>query len=229
MSRRINIAIDGPASSGKSTTAKLAAEKLGYIYIDTGAMYRAATLAVNDEGVDINDEQAVTSCINNHRISISIKEKQQRTYLDDQDVTDQLRTPQINKTISVISSYKEVRKAMVEQQRQLAEKGGVIMDGRDIGTVVLPDAELKVFMIASLEERAKRRFIELEAQGIRQTLEEVKEDIRKRDRIDSSRSLAPLKKAEGAKELDTTGLTIEEQLKIILDWVDIAISEKKRC
>lgn len=225
MDIRINIALDGPAASGKSTTARLLAELLNYVYIDTGAMYRAATLAVLQDDVDINDEDAVTSCVNFHTISIKIDNQGQRTYLDNVDITDQIRTPKINRSISVISSYADVRQAMVAQQRRLAKNGGVVMDGRDIGTVVLPDAELKVFMIAGLEERAWRRYKELQKNGIKQDLQDVRREITERDRIDSSRSQAPLRKADDALELDTSSLTIEEQVKIIKEWADNIISD----
>lgn len=217
--KKISIAIDGPAASGKSTTARLLARKLHYIYIDTGAMYRAATLAVLRENIDVRDEQAVLACIQRNRISIRLLNEEQHTFLNDEDVSDKIRTPQINKVISIISSYAGVRKVMVEQQRKLAADGGVVMDGRDIGTVVLPDAELKVFMNASLQERARRRLLDLQKQGERLSLQEVEDEIRRRDRLDSTRSQAPLKKAPGARELDNSALTIDEQVQTIYKWV----------
>lgn len=217
--KKISIAIDGPAASGKSTTARLLARKLHYIYIDTGAMYRAATLAVLRENIDVRDEQAVLACIQRNRISIRLLNEEQHTFLNDEDVSDKIRTPQINKVISIISSYAGVRKVMVEQQRKLAADGGVVMDGRDIGTVVLPDAGLKVFMNASLQERARRRLLDLQKQGERLSLQEVEDEIRRRDRLDSTRSQAPLKKAPGARELDNSALTIDEQVQTIYKWV----------
>jgi len=217
--KKISIALDGPAASGKSTTARLLAKKLSYIYIDTGAMYRAATLAVIKENIDPSDEEKTAACIRNSRISIALQNGEQHTFLNDEDVSSQIRTPEINNIISVISSYAGVRNVITAQQRKLAGQGGVVMDGRDIGTVVLPDAELKVFMSASLQERAKRRLKELQEQGVNISLSEVEEEIAKRDQIDSSRSQAPLKKASDARELDNSAMTIEEQVEVIYGWV----------
>lgn len=226
MEKRITIAVDGPAASGKSTTARLLAQKLGYLYIDTGAMYRTATLSVLNNKINAHDEQAVVKNIEDCQISIKLAEDGQHTYLDNDDVTHLIRTPQINKEISIISSYAGVREILVKQQQALAVKGGVIMDGRDIGTVVLPHAELKVFMIASLEERAKRRLKEFTAQGIKETIEALKSKIQRRDEFDASRSQAPLKKAEDARELDTSKLTIEQQVDLIYNWAkDIIYAE----
>ena len=218
MPEKIRIAIDGPAASGKSTTARLLAKKLGYLYIDTGAMYRAATLSVLRAGIDIHDEQAVVEHVKKIKISLKIIDGVQRTFLNGENVSGLIRTPEINQVISVISSYPGVRQVLIEQQRQLAREGGVVMDGRDIGTVVLPDAELKVFLVASLEERARRRQLDLERQGIQMDLEEIKKEIARRDELDSSRSAAPLKKAADARELDTTHLTIKQQVEIIYQW-----------
>jgi len=218
MPEKIRIAIDGPAASGKSTTARLLAKKLGYLYIDTGAMYRAATLSVLRAGIDVHDEQAVVEHVKKIKISLKIIDGVQRTFLNGENVSGLIRTPEINQVISVISSYPGVRQVLIEQQRQLAREGGVVMDGRDIGTVVLPDAELKVFLVASLEERARRRQLDLERQGIQMDLEEIKKEIARRDELDSSRSAAPLKKAADARELDTTHLTIKQQVEIIYQW-----------
>ncbi|WP_456408607.1 (d)CMP kinase [Caldithrix abyssi] len=218
MTQKIRIAIDGPAASGKSTTARLLAQKLGYLYIDTGAMYRAATLSVLRAGIDVHDEQAVVDHVRNIRISLKIVDGIQRTFLNDEDVSDQIRTPQINQIISVISSYPGVREVLIEQQRELAKEGGVVMDGRDIGTVVLPDAELKVFLVASIKERARRRQLDLERQGIKMDLKAIEQEIKQRDKLDSSRAQSPLKKADDARELDTTNLTIKEQVEIIYRW-----------
>ena len=218
MAKKISIAIDGPAASGKSTTARLLAARLGYVYIDTGAMYRAATLAVLRAGADIHNEKAVEDCVRRSRIRIALKKGEQRTYLNDEDVTGLIRTPEINRAISVISSYKGVREIMVRQQRRLAAEGGVVMDGRDIGTVVLPEAELKVFLVASLEERAKRRLKELQQQGESVLLDDVVAEIRRRDELDASRSQSPLKPAKDARQLDTTSLSIEEQVETIHRW-----------
>jgi len=216
--KKISIAIDGPAASGKSTTARLVAKKLGYIYIDTGAMYRAATLAVLREKIGIKKEAEVVACIRRSRIGIRLANGEQRTYLNGEDVTELIRTPAINLAISAVSAYAEVRTIMVARQRRLAGKGGVVMDGRDIGTVVLPEAELKVFMKASLEQRARRRLKELQAQGEKVTIEEVREEIRRRDRLDASRSQSPLKKAADALELDNSQMSIEQQTETVITW-----------
>ena len=219
MKRKISIALDGPAASGKSTTARLLAKKLGYLYIDTGAMYRAATLAVLWSDVDMHDERLVERCVQENRIRIRLEEDEQITLLNGENVNDRIRSPEINKVISILSSYGGVRREMVAQQRELAKAGGVVMDGRDIGTVVLPDAELKVFMIASLQARAQRRLLELQQNGETITYEEVEREIANRDALDSARSNSPLKKAKDARELDTSGLSIEQQVNIIFNWV----------
>lgn len=218
MDKRITIAIDGPAASGKSTTARLLAKKLGYIYIDTGAMYRAATLAVLEQNVDIDDESAVEQVVRMSRVTIALADDGQRTFLDDKDVTHLLRSPKIDKAISAVSSYAGVRRVMVEQQRELAGEGGVIMDGRDIGTVVLPEADLKVFMMASIEARANRRVKELMKKGVPVDADEVRNDISRRDRLDSTRDQSPLKRADDARDLDNSGLSIDQQVNIILEW-----------
>ncbi len=218
MNKKINIAIDGPAASGKSTTAKLLAEKLGFIYVDTGAMYRAATLAVLRNNIDPQNKEAVINCLKDTDISIKRINGEQRTYLNDEDVSDLLRSPEINRAISAVASYPKVREIMVKQQRRLAEGGGVIMDGRDIGTVVLPQADLKVFMIADLRERALRRLKEMKKAGQNIELQDVIEEIKRRDELDATRSAGPLKKASGARELDTSALTIEQQVEQIARW-----------
>jgi len=218
MPGKITIAIDGPAASGKSTTARVLAQKMGYIYVDSGAMYRAATLAVIQAGINIDDEQTVTRFVEKIKITIKAHPAGQKTYLNGKDVTHLIRSPQVNEVISVISAYPGVRACLVRMQRQLAEEGGVVMDGRDIGTVVLPDADLKVFMVASLQERARRRLKELQAQGEKMLLEEVLAEISQRDRLDSSRDTAPLKMADDARPLDTSQLSIEEQVDIIEKW-----------
>ena len=218
MPGKITIAIDGPAASGKSTTAQMLAQRLGYIYVDSGAMYRAATLACIQAGINIDDEQSVTRFVEKIKITIKAHPPGQKTYLNDRDVTHLIRSPRVNEIISVISAYPGVRACLVRMQRQLAEAGGVVMDGRDIGTVVLPNADLKVFMVASLQERARRRLKELQAQGEKMTLEDVKEEIEHRDRLDSSRDTAPLKMADDARPLDTSQLSIDEQVAIIEQW-----------
>jgi cytidylate kinase len=217
--KQMTIAIDGPAASGKSTTARLLAQKLGYLYIDTGAMYRAATLAVLDESIEIQNEDAVVDCVRRHAVSLQLDTAGQRTLLDGRDVTSLLRTPEINRAISVISSYAGVRSVMVEQQRRLAADGGIVMDGRDIGTVVLPQADLKIFMIASLQERARRRMEELKMQGVSADIDHIMAEIARRDELDASRSEAPLKKAVEARELDTSNMSIAGQVDAIFSMI----------
>ncbi|HES59929.1 MAG: (d)CMP kinase [Calditrichaceae bacterium] len=215
MGKKITIAIDGPAASGKSTTAKILADKLNYIYIDTGAMYRAATLAVLDQQIDVNDEKLVIEGVENSEIELKTGN---RTFLNGRDVSHEIRAPRINEVISIISSYPQVRKRMVQLQQAMAKQGGVVMDGRDIGTVVLPNADLKVFMVASLNQRAERRLKELDQRGEKISLDAVKAEIANRDKLDSSRAASPLKKASDARELDTSNLSIEDQVRIIEGW-----------
>jgi cytidylate kinase len=221
MKFKITIAIDGPAASGKSTTAKFLADKLNYTYIDTGAMYRAATLAVLEKQIDVNDEEAVINYVQSLKIELKAGN---HTFLNGKDVSNEIRAPRINEVISIISSYPQVRKKMVQLQQAMAAQGGVLMDGRDIGTVVLPDADLKVFMIASIEQRAERRLKELKQRGEDISLDVVKDEIANRDKLDSSRAASPLKKAADARELDTSDLSIEDQVRIIEGWAQELIN-----
>ncbi len=210
------IAIDGPAASGKTTTARLLGLKLGLLPIDTGAMYRAITLKVIREGVKPGDIEDIQSILETSRIEQRVEDGKIRTFLDGEDVTDEIRKPEVSNLVSIISALSIVRRKLVEIQRRLAKMGGVVVEGRDIGTVVLPNADLKVFMTANLEERARRRKKELEERGIQATLDQLIEEIRKRDEIDSHRKDSPLKPAEDAMILDTTNLSIEEQVEAIL-------------
>jgi len=213
---RPNIAIDGPAGAGKSTIARKLAEKLGYLYIDTGAMYRALTYCALKKGVNINDSEKLTDLAERVDIFLSADEDGQlRVYCGGEDVTPHLRDPMVSQCVSRVAEVPGVRHRMVELQRKMASAGGVIMDGRDIGTYVLPDAQLKFFITADLEERARRRLKDLEKQGYEADFEEVKKEIAMRDVKDSSRALAPLKKAEDAVLIDTTNLTVDEVLQLI--------------
>jgi len=214
--KKITIAIDGHAASGKSTTAKLLAKKLGFLPIDTGAMYRAITLKTLRSGISVMDEKKVTEIALNSEIKQKLINEEVHTYLDGEDVSEEIRSPEIDKFVSIVSTYPGVRRKLVQIQREMAGKGGVILEGRDIGTVVLPDADIKVFMTASLEERAKRRLKELREKGIKSDLEKIKEKLKKRDYIDSTREDSPLKIAEDAIIVDTTNLSIEEQVEIII-------------
>lgn len=218
MIKGLQIAIDGPAASGKSTTARLLAKRLDYIYIDTGAMYRAATKAVLDTRADPEEEQRTVQIVRDSDIGIARIDHEQHTFLNNKDVTLDLRTPAIDRAISAVSSYPAVRDIMVAKQRELAAEGGIVMDGRDIGSIVLPGADLKVFMVASLRTRAERRLVDLRANNIEASIEDVENDIRRRDTLDSSRGASPLFKADDARELDTTGLSINEQVQIVYGW-----------
>ena len=206
----MNIAIDGPAGAGKSTIAKLLAAKLGILYLDTGAMYRAVGLKALNTGVDIADASAVEKMLVDTKIDVKQEGGVQHVYLDGKDVSVDIRENRVSKAASDISAVPCVRYKMVELQREIAAKCDTVLDGRDIGTFVLPNAEYKIFLTASAEERAKRRYAELKAKGSDLTFEQIKDDILKRDYNDSHRALAPLKKADDATEVDTTSMTIEE-------------------
>jgi cytidylate kinase len=219
LSNRIAVAIDGPAAAGKSTVAKKVAHKLGYVYIDTGAMYRALTWKALQNGLDLDNEQAVHHLLMETTIKLDMKDDGQHVIVDQEDVSDAIRNQEVTNNVSFVAKHGMVREEMVKRQQQLAEKRGVVMDGRDIGTHVIPDAEVKIFMIASVEERAERRHKENLEKGFPSDLSELKEEIRKRDEIDSQREVAPLVKAEDAVEIDTTSLTIDEVVERILSVV----------
>lgn len=206
----MNIAIDGPAGAGKSTIAKLLAAKLGILYLDTGAMYRAVGLKALNTGVDISDAAAVEKMLTDTKIDVTQENGVQHVYLDGNDVSSAIRENAVSKAASDISAVPCVRYKMVELQREIASRCDTVLDGRDIGTFVLPNAEYKIFLTASAEERAKRRYAELKAKGSTLTLEQIKDDIVKRDYNDSHRTLAPLKKADDATEVDTTAMSIDD-------------------
>jgi cytidylate kinase len=214
----MQIAIDGPASAGKSTIAKLVAQKLSFIYIDTGAMYRACTLIARNHGLDYGDEKDLLPFLTKDSIVFKNSASGQQVWVEGHDASLEIRTPDITANVSQVSALPGVRQKMVEMQREMA-KGNVIMDGRDIGTTVLPHADLKVFMIASVETRAKRRLLDYQEKGIEQPLAEIEEDIRVRDYKDSHRAVSPLKKASDAVELDTSHMSIPEVVDAILDLV----------
>lgn len=206
----MNIAIDGPAGAGKSTIAKLLAAKLGILYLDTGAMYRAVGLKALNTGVDISDAAAVEKMLADTKIDVTQENGVQHVYLDGNDVSSAIRENAVSKAASDISAVPCVRYKMVELQREIASRCDTVLDGRDIGTFVLPNAEYKIFLTASAEERAKRRYAELKAKDSTLTLEQIKDDIVKRDYNDSHRTLAPLKKADDATEVDTTAMSIDD-------------------
>ncbi|MDD1369714.1 (d)CMP kinase [Bacillus sp. MHSD17] len=227
MDKRISIAIDGPAAAGKSTVAKVVAKKLAYVYIDTGAMYRAITYAALEKKVDIENEEQLMEVVKNVKIEFQQGENTQLVFLNGQDVSEVIRTPEVTNRVSIVAKHRLVREEMVRRQQELAEKGGVVMDGRDIGTHVLPDAEVKIFMLASVEERAERRHLENMNKGFDSNLEQLKDEIAQRDKLDSEREISPLKKADDALELDTTSLSIEEVVQKIMSIVS-GKSEAKR-
>ncbi len=198
------IAIDGPGGSGKSTVAKLLAKKLNYDYLDTGAMYRAVTWFALKKKIDVNDSHKLSEVAS--RINISFSKN--KVFVNKEDVTGQIRKPEIDKNVSYVARIKGVREAMVALQRKIAEKGGIIVDGRDIGSRVLPDADIKVYLTASLEERAARRYQDIKKENV--TLADVKKELKKRDMIDKNRKISPLIKAADANYLDTTNMSIEQ-------------------
>ncbi len=213
---RFAIAIDGPAGSGKSTAAKETAKRLGMVYVDTGAMYRTVALACMRAGVSVSDEAAALSVLNRIDMRIEPEQGGQRIFLDGKDVTAEIRTPEIGKGASGVAAFPKVRERLVEIQQELARKYPVVMDGRDIGTVVLPDAELKIYLDAGVEERARRRQGELREQGKTEELSEVMEKIRQRDEADKTREHSPLRMANDAILLDSTGMSAEEVVQAIL-------------
>lgn len=212
----ISVAIDGPAGAGKSTVAKAAAEKLGFIYVDTGALYRAIGLKFTECGYDRDSDLPTGSILGGTKIDIAFADGEQHVYLDGKDVTSLIRTPEASMMASAVSSKPEVRAFLLEMQRELARKNNVIMDGRDIGTVVLPNAQVKIFLTASVHERALRRYRELTEKGMKVELSEIEEDIKTRDYNDSHREIAPLKPAEDSVLADTTGNNLEESTQMVV-------------
>jgi CMP/dCMP kinase len=217
MTNKISIAIDGPAAAGKSTVAKIVAEKLSYIYIDTGAMYRALTYKAIENKVSLEDETKLMKILDETAIELLPGNYGQLIYLDGKDVTNEIRTSEVTNSVSIVAKHKLVREEMVRRQQSFAINGGVVMDGRDIGTHVLPHAEVKTFLLASVEERAIRRHNENIQKGFSSDLEKLKEEISLRDKLDSEREVAPLKKAKDAVEIDTTSLSIEQVVEKIMN------------
>lgn len=215
--RNLVIAIDGPAGSGKSTTARLVAERLGLLHIDTGAMYRAVTLKVLERGLSPNDSTAVSDLIDSTTVELKRWDSSLRILLDGTDVTDRIRDPDVTRAVSAVSRIRGVREAMVERQRAMSERQGVVLEGRDIGTVVFPDADLKIFLVASLDARAIRREKELVGKGIKVDRSGLMREIEERDKLDSTREESPLRKASDAIELDTSGLSIQQQVDFVVE------------
>lgn len=218
------IAIDGPASSGKSTIAKILADNLDAIYIDTGAMYRMITLFAKKNNIDYSDEEKIEKSLNEIEISfVSDNVDGQKAILNNEDVTYEIRTPEITNNVSLVSSYSSVRREMTDLQRKIAKNNKVIMDGRDIGSTVLPNAQLKIYLIASVDERANRRFKENKERGINTEFDVLKKEIEERDFKDSNRENSPLTKTKDAIEIDTSGMTIDQVVKKIESLIKIEL------
>lgn len=213
--RGVVIAVDGPSGAGKSTISKALSKRLGYLEIDTGAMYRAMAWLAREAGLDLADKQAVQEFSANAEVELELHNGTTRVIANGQDVTHEIRTPEISMLTSQISALAPVREAMMSLQRKMGAKGGVVLDGRDIGTVVFPDAELKFFLSASAEERGRRRFLELQAKGLQVSLEETIQDVATRDRQDMEREIAPLCQAADAIPIDSTGLTIDQVIALM--------------
>lgn len=225
--KKIIVAIDGFSSCGKSTMARQLAEKLGYVFIDSGAMYRAVTLYFLNNNIDINNSESVTKAL--EKITITFKfnptiEKAE-TYLNGENVEQQIRTMEVSKNVSPVAAISDVRRFLVKQQQQMGIEKGIVMDGRDIGTVVFPNAELKIFLTANPEIRAQRRQKELEEKGQKLSIEEVLNNLQERDKIDSTREDSPLRQADDAKVLDNSDIDRDEQLAIALKWANEKIHQ----
>ena len=216
---KIAVAVDGPAGAGKSSISKIVAKKLGYLYIDTGAMYRSVTWAVLHNHIDVNNQKAVEALLPELNLTMEASDDSCKVFIAGQDVTDFIRTPQVNNAVSIVASYKGVRQYLVERQRLMAEAGGVILDGRDIGSVVLPDAELKIYLTASVEARAMRRYLEVNGTVNEQTLEDIKDSVMQRDDMDKNRKESPLIQVEDAVLVDSSEMTFDETVEHILHLV----------
>ena len=217
--KKITIAIDGPAGAGKSSISKVVANELGYLYIDTGAMYRGVTWAVLDSHVDVKNQNDVEALLSTLDLTLEPTASACKVFVKGQDVTDLIRQQQINENVSTIASYKGVREYLVERQQAMAAIGGVILDGRDIGSVVLPDAELKIYLTASVDARAKRRWLEVQGTSNEQPLEDIKKNVESRDEMDKNRDESPLVCVEDAIVVDSSNMTFEETVEHILHLV----------
>lgn len=222
MQEKINVAIDGPAGAGKSTVARELASRLGYVYIDTGAMYRALTWKALESGAGCEDEASLAEILQKMELELRNNNGMPEIIVDGRNVTDEVRLPEITNNVSYTARHPHIRKYMVQKQQELAAKGGTVMDGRDIGTAVLPEAEVKFFLNATVEERASRRHEEQLGKGMDSDLELLKSEISRRDMLDSERETAPLKKADDAEEVDTTKMSIKE----VVDYLYSRIRRK---
>lgn len=218
--KKIVVAVDGPAGAGKSTVSQIAADKLKFTYIDTGAMYRAVAWKTLQTKKEVTDE-LIISTLTDIDINLIFENRKTRVFVNDKEVTDEIRTPEINKIVSKVAALVPVREKLTFLQRKMGEKGNVLMDGRDIGTFVFPNADVKIFLTASVEERAKRRFEELKDKGFDVNLNDIEKDIALRDKLDSEREMAPLKKADDAILLDTTGMSIDEVVAKIISLCEV--------
>ncbi|AHF19292.1 (d)CMP kinase [Leuconostoc mesenteroides] len=218
------VAIDGPASAGKSTIAKILATKLNYVYVDTGAMYRTITLAAKKNGIAYNDEEKIKNLLSQTEIRFEPSTPVQRVFLNDTDVTEEIRSAEVTNNVSVVASFADVRSNLVNRQREIANNNSVIMDGRDIGTTVLPEADVKIFLVASVDERAQRRYKENVAKGMTTDLETLKREIEARDYKDSHRQISPLTQAKDAILVDTTGQSIDDVVAKIANIIENTIS-----
>jgi CMP/dCMP kinase len=214
--KKIIVALDGPAGAGKSTVAKRLAKELGYTYMDTGAMYRAFALKARRDGIDLEKEDALRSALAGTGVELMEKDGQQKVLLDGRDVTTEIRTPEMSQWASKISALKPVRERMVELQRAMGARGGIVVEGRDIGTVVFPNAEVKIFLTARPDERGRRRFAELKGQGKEVTLEETLGEMKQRDHRDQDRDVAPLRQADDAVAVDSTGMSVDQVVETIM-------------
>lgn len=220
MVKKLQIAIDGPASAGKSTVAKLVAKKLGYIYCDTGAMYRAVTYAALKANISLDDDAALKNLLQDFKLEFVPAEPEQKVFVNREEVTQIIRTPEITNNVSLVSAQPSVRQDLTHRQQEIADNGGIVMDGRDIGTTVLPNAEVKIFLVASVEQRALRRYKENVAKGIDTPLEVLEKEIAERDYKDSHRKISPLVQAKDAVKVDTTPLTIDEVVNEIMNIIE---------
>jgi cytidylate kinase len=222
--KKLIVAIDGPAGAGKSTVAKRLAKELGYTYMDTGAMYRAFAWKARQGGIDLEDEKKLREALGQTNIELSEREGNLKVLLDGLDVSSEIRTPELSQWASKISALGPVRERMVELQRAMGARGGIVVEGRDIGTVVFPQAEVKIFLTAGPEERAKRRFAELQSQGKQVSLDETMEEMKERDRRDQERALAPLRRAEDAVAIDSTAYGVDEVMERIMQEIKMKMS-----
>ena len=220
--KKLSIAIDGPASSGKSTVAKILAKRMGYIYCDTGAMYRSLTYLALANGTSLSNEEALCRLLDEHTLSFEQTEEGQLVFVDAQDVTQAIRQADVTNAVSEVSAHGGVREKLVQLQQKIGRQGGIVMDGRDIGTVVLPDAQVKIFLVASVEERAERRYKENLEKGMPTDFETLKKEIERRDLYDSTREVSPLVQADDAVRIDTTGMTISR----VVEEIEAIICEK---